>query len=71
MDQETRERQEAAGAALAAKRGNIDASDLEGQARAMYDSMGESELEEIAAATHGVLPEPDFTANSGDLARGD
>lgn len=39
----------AAGAALAAKRGQKDPSDLEGPSRQMYESMTEDELEEMAS----------------------
>ncbi|WP_137679893.1 DUF3008 family protein [Aurantiacibacter suaedae] len=70
MDQQSQARQEAAGAALAAKRGKADASKLDGVARTLYERMSESELEQEAAATHGVLPESEADTNSGDLARG-
>lgn len=39
----------AAGAALAAKRGESEVKDLQGAARQMYDSMSEKELEDFAA----------------------
>ncbi len=40
--------QKAAGAALAAKRGETKVSDLQGASRSMYDSMSEAQLEEMA-----------------------
>ena len=42
------EQQRAAGMALAAKRGEIPVTDLEGAARDMYNSMTEEELRELA-----------------------
>ena len=48
--------QKAAGAALAAKRGEVDASSLQGASRDMYDSMTEKELEEFAATSHDGIP---------------
>ncbi|MEM7666407.1 MAG: DUF3008 family protein [Pseudomonadota bacterium] len=48
--------QQAAGAALAAKRGEIDKSDLQGASIEMYDSMSEDELEEMASTPHDDLP---------------
>lgn len=49
--------QKAAGAALAAKRGEIRKSELQGASREMYDSMTEKELEEFAETEHAGLPE--------------
>ena len=49
--------QKAAGAALAAKRGKSNPSDLRGASREMYDSMSEAELEELASTSHKGLPE--------------
>mgnify|MGYP006201415613 CR=1 FL=1 len=40
--------QKAAGAALSAKRGDSKVSDLQGASKGMYESMSESELEELA-----------------------
>ena len=71
MNASSNAQQKAAGDALAAKRGNLDPADLRGAAQDMYDTMSESELEDAAAATHGVLPEPKVTTKSDDLARGD
>lgn len=49
--------QQAAGAALAAKRGEQDKSDLEGASVEMYESMSEDELEEMASTSREDLPE--------------
>lgn len=47
----------AAGAALAAKRGEGKAADLEGPSKQMYDSMSEEELEEMASTDRKDLPD--------------
>ena len=52
----SRAQQHAAGAALAAKRGDEKASDLGGASKAMYDSMSEDELQDMAATKTGPLP---------------
>jgi hypothetical protein len=49
--------QKAAGAALAAKRGEIDKDELKGASREMYDSMSEQQLEEFASTKRKNLPE--------------
>ena len=49
--------QQAAGAALSAKRGDTDVGDLQGASKDMYDSMSESELEEMASTDRSDLPE--------------
>ncbi|MEM7689220.1 MAG: DUF3008 family protein [Pseudomonadota bacterium] len=49
--------QQAAGAALAAKRGEQNKSDLQGASIQMYDSMSEDELEEMASTSRDDLPE--------------
>ena len=49
--------QQAAGAALAAKRGEQDKSDLQGASKQMYDSMSESELEDMASTEREDLPD--------------
>ena len=49
--------QQAAGAALAAKRGEQDKGDLQGASKQMYESMSESELEEMASTDRHDLPE--------------
>lgn len=49
--------QKAAGMALAAKRKEIKVSELLGAAKKMYESMTETELEELASTTRKQLPE--------------
>ena len=49
--------QKAAGAALAAKRGEIKKSKLIGASKEMYDSMTEKQLEEFAETQRKGLPE--------------
>lgn len=51
--------QKAAGAALSAKRGDTKVGDLQGAAKEMYDSMSESELEEMASTSRKDKPEHD------------
>ena len=48
MPATSRAQQKAAGAALAAKRGEINKSELFGASKEMYESMSEKELEEFA-----------------------
>ena len=49
--------QMAAGAALAAKRGEAKKSELKGASREMYESMTEAELEEFAHTKRKGLPD--------------
>lgn len=49
--------QQAAGAALAAKRGETGKSELQGASIEMYKSMSEEELEEMASTGREDLPE--------------
>lgn len=49
--------QKAAGAALAAKRGEEKASNLQGASKQMYDSMSESQLEDFAESSRRDKPE--------------
>lgn len=57
MPAQSKAQQRAAGAALSAKRGETKAGDLKGASKDMYDSMSESELEELASTDHDQLPE--------------
>lgn len=57
MPAQSEAQQKAAGAALSAKRGETKVSDLQGASKEMYDSMSESELEDLASTTHDNLPE--------------
>ncbi|TCD15870.1 DUF3008 family protein [Oricola cellulosilytica] len=57
MPAKSKAQQKAAGAALSAKRGETKVSELQGAAKEMYDSMSESELEDIASTDRSDLPE--------------
>jgi hypothetical protein len=57
MPAKSQAQQKAAGAALAAKRGEIKKSELIGASKEMYESMTEKELEEFAETKHKGLPE--------------
>lgn len=52
MPARSKAQQKAAGAALAAKRGDTPKSSLKGPARGMFESMSEKELEELAETSH-------------------
>ncbi len=56
MPAKSQAQQKAAGAALAAKRGEIRKSELIGASKEMYESMTEKELEEFAETKHKGLP---------------
>ncbi len=57
--------QQAAGMALAAKKGEMDKEDLKGAAKDMYESMSKEELEDYAETSHKDKPEniKDKTSN--------
>lgn len=57
MPAQSKAQQKAAGAALAAKRGETNKSDLQGASREMVDSMSEDELEDLASTKRSDLPE--------------
>ncbi len=57
MPAKSKAQQKAAGAALAAKRGEVDRKDLFGASREMAKSMTEKELEELASTRRKGLPE--------------
>lgn len=57
MKAQSKAQQRAAGAALAAKRGETEPEGLQGASAEMYADMTEAELEEIAATPHDDLPE--------------
>ena len=57
MKAQSKAQQKAAGAALAAKRGEIDRVELQGASREMFDTMTEAELEEMASVSREDLPE--------------
>ena len=54
---QSKAQQRAAGAALAAKRGDAKVSELQGASKDMYDSMSRDELEEMASTDRDDLPE--------------
>jgi hypothetical protein len=53
----SKSQQKAAGAALAAKRGDQKVSDLKGPAKSMYESMSEQQLEEFASTKRKGKPQ--------------
>lgn len=57
MPARSKAQQKAAGAALAARRGEIPKKDLKGASRDMVDSMTKKELEDFAATKRKSLPE--------------
>ncbi|MDH4440609.1 MAG: DUF3008 family protein [Rhizobium sp.] len=57
MPAKSKAQQKAAGAALAAKRGDVKSSDLKGASRSMEKSMSEDQLEELAATKRKGTPE--------------
>jgi hypothetical protein len=57
MPARSKAQQEAAGIALAAKRGQIAVAKLKGASRSMYESMSERQLEEFAATPRKELPQ--------------
>ncbi len=56
MPAKSKAQQKAAGAALAAKRGDAKKSDLKGASRQMADSMSEKQLEDLAETKRKGLP---------------
>lgn len=56
MPAKSKAQQKAAGAALAAKRGEADKDDLFGASKEMAQSMTEDELEELASTRRRGLP---------------
>jgi hypothetical protein len=57
MPAKSKAQQQAAGAALAAKRGDAPRKDLQGASKQMEKSMSEKELEELASTKRKSLPE--------------
>lgn len=57
MPAKSKAQQKAAGAALAAKRGDQDKDKLKGASRDMEQSMSEKQLEELAKTDRKSLPE--------------
>lgn len=57
MKATSKAQQRAAGAALSAKRGEVDFSELERASKEMFERMNEAELLEMAGTEHEGLPE--------------
>ena len=57
MPAKSKAQQKAAGAAISAKRGDTQVSELQGASKGMYDSMSESELEDMAETKRKGKPE--------------
>lgn len=57
MPAKSKSQQQAAGAALAAKRGDMKVSELQGASKQMYESMSEKELEDFASTDRKGLPD--------------
>jgi hypothetical protein len=57
MPAKSKAQQKAAGAALAAKRGDIAKKDLKGASKEMEKSMSEKQLEDFASTKHKGKPE--------------
>ena len=57
MPAKSKAQQKAAGAALAAKRGEQRVSDLKGPAKSMHESMSEKELEDFASTKRKGKPQ--------------
>jgi len=57
MPAKSKSQQKAAGAALAAKRGDEKVSELKGPAKSMYKSMSEDELHKMASSKRKGKPE--------------
>lgn len=57
MPVKSKVQQKAAGAALAAKHGEISKDELKGASKEMYESMSEKQLDEFASTKRKGLPE--------------
>lgn len=57
MPAKSKAQQKAAGAALAAKRGDIKKGELKGASKSMYESMSENQLEDFASTKRKGKPE--------------
>ncbi len=57
MPAKSASQQKAAGAALAAKRGEASASKLRGASKSMYESMSEQQLDELASTKRKGKPQ--------------
>ena len=57
MPAKSKAQQKAAGAALAAKRGDMKKSELKGASKSMFESMSEKQLDEFASTKRKGKPE--------------
>ena len=57
MPAKSKAQQKAAGAALSAKRGDTNVSELKGASKSMYESMSEKQLDELASTKRKGKPE--------------
>ncbi|WP_422370268.1 DUF3008 family protein [Hoeflea sp.] len=57
MKANSKAQQKAAGAALAAKRGEEKVENLQGASREMYETMSEEELDDMASTPRSELPD--------------
>ena len=57
MPAKSKAQQKAAGAALAAKRGEVRKGDLKGASKSMYESMSREQLDEMASTKRKGKPE--------------
>lgn len=57
MKASSKAQQKAAGAALAAKRGEEKVDNLQGASKDMYETMSEEELDEMASTPRSELPD--------------
>lgn len=57
MPAKSQAQQKAAGAALAAKRGEVSKSSLKGASKTMEKSMSQKDLKELASTKHKSIPE--------------
>lgn len=62
MPAQSKAQQMAAGAALAAKRGETKVSSLKGASKSMYESMTEEQLEDFAETPRKNLPKKKLSA---------
>jgi len=64
MPAKSKKQQMAAGAALAAKRGEQSKSSLRGASKSMYSSMSEKQLRDVAKTKRKKLPQKKKSASS-------
>lgn len=65
MPAKSKSQQKAAGAALAAKRGELDPDELAGASKEMYETMSQDELEDLASTPREDLPEAKASEEKG------